>query len=265
MKPTIVKKLPGYTFPISDETAKALKKAFGNEIVFTEDANFEIITPKELPMPSNLKCISEHTVDLSLITRESKVLDLGCRAFSWSKAMLEYVDEVYCLDADPDVKPPEDKRFKFINNAISTHHFENLLLSKSGNGTGNFIEEHNNKRAVSGIYVTSTNLETLTKYQFKVEGWDVIKFDVEGSEIPVLLALKEPPAKQLSIEFHLHTGSTDLQVQSVFVHLEHIGYKKVFEDYSAKHGCGVNYWDVLFVDRLTTETRLFKRNVGNYK
>lgn len=194
----------------------------------------------------NLHCIAEHTVDIGRLNRQSKVLDLGCRAFSWSKAMMEYVDEIYCVDADPDVLIP-DKPLKLIRGAVSLFDDKLAWLHCSGNGTGNYIVPKDLK-VRNQIYkeVKTITLKTINEIS-NCPFWDVIKFDIEGSEIGILSRISKPIADQLSIEFHLHTGTKESEVQDVFKHLESLGYVKIFQDYSEKHGCGLNYWDVLFV------------------
>lgn len=196
----------------------------------------------------NLQCISEHTVDISRLSRQSKVLDLGCRAFTWSKAMLEYVDEVYCVDADPDfvANTPAGKGYNLFLGAVNDIGGLTMALHRSGNGTGNHVVHTGNMSSGNYMPVKSHTLKDIGD-SFNIPKWDLIKFDIEGSEIPVLLSLAEPPADQLSIEFHLHTGTKESDVEKVFKHLESLGYIKIFQDYSAKHGCGLNYWDVLFI------------------
>lgn len=196
----------------------------------------------------NLVTIAEHTIDISLINRESKVLDLGCRAFTWSKAMLEYVDEIYCVDADPEVPIP-DKPLEMIRGAVMDSDGESMFLKCSGNGTGNYILYNGAKKnELNGVFqiVKTISLKTISDIA-NVELWDIIKCDIEGSEIPVLLDLKKPPAKQLSIEFHVHTGSTQEQVYKVVTHLEELGYECCQHEYSSQHGAGFNYWDSLFI------------------
>lgn len=194
----------------------------------------------------NLQCIAEHTVDLSLLTRGSKVLDLGCREFTWSKAMLEYVDEVWCVDADPDVKVPESP-LKLIRGAVLAYDDQPVYLKQWGNGTGNKVYEQCERRP-NGKYVEARSITIKTISEIvRVKIWDVIKFDIEGSEIGVLLSLDVPPSKQLSIEFHIHTGTPNQNVDKAVKYLESLGYQTVQHELSAQHGAGINYWDSLFI------------------
>lgn len=223
---------------------KAARRQFNQD--FMEEMNKRC---KELSMSqtNNLQCIAEHTVDLSLINRDSKVLDLGCRSFSWSKAMLEYVDKIYCVDADPNIPMPSEQ-IRFLCAAVSDKDGEVVKYKVFGNGTGNHLDHGIIPKGSAHKYieVKTSTLETISGTA-SVLFWDLIKMDIEGSEIPVLLSLTKPPAKQLSVEFHMHTGTTKDKIHEVFSHLELLGYEKVFADYSRKHGLGENYWDVLFI------------------
>lgn len=197
----------------------------------------------------NLQCISEHTIDLSLINRQSKVLDLGCRSFGWASQMLHYVDTVYCVDADNDVRS-FNKRMPVMNVAVSDTNDQVVQFIKHGNGTGNYIHRGTNpKPAKCKEQVANTlTLPAIVNAAFGGTTFiDLIKCDIEREEVRVIQSLTAPPAKQLSIEFHKHCGSTDEEVLWCFDKLGSLGYVLVFNDYSEKYGCGINWWDTLFI------------------
>jgi FkbM family methyltransferase len=207
-------------------------------------------------MVRNIQTIAEHSVDLSLLRRDSNVMDCGCRNFQFAKAIGEYVDYVICIDADPEVRQlnPAPHRFGFLNRAITTDKFEEKsdafatkLLIKHGNGTGSYIDDGRPRPdSYSEIPVLTTRIDELHHKDTIVRLWDLIKLDIEGAEIDVLLSLQGPISRQLSVEFHLHTGTPEAKVKQVFAHLGQ-WYDMVHCDYSDKHGCGINYWDVLFI------------------
>lgn len=193
----------------------------------------------------NLQTIAEHTVDISLIKRDSKVLDLGARNFTWSKAMLEYVDEIYCVDADPSIPIPESP-LKLIRGAVSLFDDKRAWLWMHGNGTGNKVVPSELKvRGHRYAEVKTITLKTISEIA-NVKMWDIVKFDIEGSEAGILLSLLEPIAKQISCEFHMHTGTQEETILKVIDHLRQ-WYTVAFIDKSEKHGCGMNYWDTLFI------------------
>jgi len=65
-----------------------------------------------------------------------------------------------------------------------------------------------------------------------------------------LLAFVEPPAKQLSIEFHLHTGVYSYPEVALMVgKLKSLGYEVIRHELESRHGAGKNFWDSLFILR----------------
>lgn len=198
-----------------------------------------------------LKEIFEHTVDVGMLTPESIVYDLGSRSYGFAKGVKQFVGQVYCVDPDRDVlPPPEDEAIYLIHAAVCPPSMRDIagVLVKWGNGTGNYILQRGmepNKNSVLQ-YCDMLTLDELTVTRTMP---DVIKFDIEGMEIPVLSELAAPPAKQLTIEFHMHTGTTFETVQKVVKHLEGLGYETVQHEMTKRHGLPVNFWDSLFVLR----------------
>lgn len=186
----------------------------------------------------NLHCIAEHTVDISRLKKEGICIDAGCIGFEFSKAMRDLGMRVIAIDIQNLLEVPEG--VQFLNYALWSRDNELLYYKDTKDKQAKHIAD-------TGTPICSHDINWFLKVLCNGKRVDVIKMDIEGSEIPVLLSLKEPPADQLSIEFHLHTGTIESEVQEVFKHLESLGYTKIFQDYSAKHGCGLNYWDVLFI------------------
>ena len=190
--------------------------------------------------------IAEHSVDLSLIKRDSKVLDLGCRYFGFANAMLEYIDEIYCVDADSSVKKT-DERIKLIHVAVGNDVKVSRFV-KWGNGTGNYLEDNEQRPGDCQVELVQVwTLAKICKY-FGIHEWDLIKIDIEGEEYDVLMGLTYSIATQISFEMHQHTQKKRPMedIHKLFNHLSR-WYEFKVVDYSEKHGCGKNYWDVLVV------------------
>ncbi len=192
-----------------------------------------------------IQCIAEHSVDISLLTRSSNVLDLGCRYFGFSKAMLEYVDKVCAVDADSMIVNPLPQVIKFLNAAVGTGASIQPFI-KFGNGTGNFL--HSSEPLPSKCEIEHVNvfsLEEVCEF-FGVPFFDLIKMDVEGSEYELLHDLDCPIATSLSFELHQHTAKRKPQwyINELFDNLKQ-WYDFPVIDYSEKHGAGFNYWDCL--------------------
>lgn len=198
----------------------------------------------------NIQVIHEHSVAVDLLTHNSMVLDCGCRNFGWSKEMLNYVDRVHCWDADKDIVTPDENRLPFFWGAIGSASLLGVQFAKFGNGTGNFILEH---ESVSDNWVVDTvpmfSLDAVAS-AFQVSEFDLIKLDIEGMEYGVLSTLKHPIAKQITFELHEHTEKKKGKdyVEKLF---EHLGqwYNFSYIDYSKKHGLCENWWDVLIVKK----------------
>lgn len=205
----------------------------------------------------NIKCLAEHSFDLDLLTG-GRCLDVGCRYFHVTRELLALGESVVAVDPDPNVvAPPEflhtavsDNRVdhvsaKFLNVAIDsqpgTQH-----LAVWGNGTGNYLTSV----APAGSHQTfPVSVETIKTISDKlgVTDWDAIKLDCEGAEYRILATLDRPWAKQFSVEFHEHCVRVPQSTYDVI--LAHMGqwydvHQLVRE---SRHGCGMNYWDVLFV------------------
>lgn len=196
-----------------------------------------------------VKEISEHSVDISLLNRWSKVLDLGSRNFGFAKALLEYVDTVCCVDADDSIISM-DNHLPFLNVAIGNIDYSFQKFVKWGNGTGNFIYAGEPLPQEHMIQDVETwTLDLVSKF-FDVEHWDLIKFDIEGSEYDVLMNLAGAPAKQITFELHEHTmkkrGSEF--IGDMFKHLEQ-WYDFRVMTFETRHGAGYNYWDVLMIEK----------------
>lgn len=187
-------------------------------------------------MQRQIVTIAEHSVDLSIIKKGDICIDAGCRGFEFAKAMRDIGMVVKAFDLDYLYVPEE---IEFQRTAIGDKHDEVYVL------------DNNDANAKS---ITKTKLNNpipmipLKEYvkQFK-KGVSVIKLDIEGYEIPVVLSLEEPPAKQITIEWHLHTGSKHAEVMQCWDHLQELGYVMHFVDFSKKHGLDYNYWDTLFI------------------
>jgi hypothetical protein len=94
------------------------------------------------------------------------------------------------------------------------------------------------------------NAYTLTRFSelLDVEWWDVVKMDVEGAEMEIIMSLEEPIATQMSIEWHLHTSIyTQKEMMEVEGKLRSLGYEFTKHELTEAHGAGYNYWDSLFI------------------
>jgi len=178
--------------------------------------------------------IHEHSLDLSLLPEQANILDLGCRGFQFTDYMRVLGHKVTPVDIDDF----PDRTYYRI--AIT--------------GTDGRVGIHRNSdpqatRVTKGDELLSMTIETFSQ-SVGIEVWHLVKIDVEGSEYDIIMNLKKAPAKQLSVEFHLHTGIyTQKEVKQMEQKLHSLGYDAVQHKLESRHGAGYNYWDSLFILR----------------
>lgn len=187
---------------------------------------------------SKIEVIAEHSVDLGILRSPANILDLGCRGFHFTEYFDKRGDYVVPFDCDPHLKTDRP----YVKMAVSNY-----------NGTAS-IKRTNDPQATSitkiitgGEEVATTTIDKICE-DFKIPYWDLIKMDIEGAEHDVILSLNKAPAKQLSIEFHLHTGAySKFQMSLMEIKLRALGYKSVKHDLTSQHGAGFNFWDSLWI------------------
>lgn len=184
-----------------------------------------------------IEVIAEHSVDLSLLPEKANILDLGCRGFLFFDELTRRGHYVAAIDVDKldTYKPYAQAAVTSVNGG-----YVDIVKSKDPQGT-------TVKQSSIPTDVRSYTINGLCGV-FGIQFWDLIKIDIEGSEYEVIMSLTEPPAKQLSIESHLHTGIYgDAQVKEMEDKLLSLGYFPVKHDKTQAHGMGWNYWDSLWV------------------
>lgn len=189
-----------------------------------------------------ISIIAEHAVDIDLLRKPANVLDLGCRGFAFTQYFDERGDFVIPVDCDflKDERP-------YLRFAVTNYNgVANIKRTTDPQGTSI-------SKIITGEQVEAITLDRLAKVVSKGTGieikfWDLIKIDVEGSEYEIIMSLTEAPAKQLSIEFHLHTGVYGMaQVRLMEIKLRALGYEPVKHFLTEQHGAGKNFWSSLFV------------------
>ncbi len=196
--------------------------------------------------------VVEHTIaDIPKVT--GMVLDVGCRAFDFSHAMIKKGYKMVCIEADSEVKPKHHWNLSFGNYALVPRRESGKehRLYTFGNGTANHLSTikgaagpHTKSCLVMGLSI----LEIGKK--FGAAHWDVVKLDCEGAEYEVLLDWPGPIAEQITVEFHEHTGANIWGSRIYDDILKHLGqwYIPVQHELSLQHGIKtLNYWDSLFV------------------
>lgn len=176
--------------------------------------------------------IAEHTVDLSLLPRGAKVMDAGCRGFLFTDEMRRLGHEVYAID---------------IETLWPRQHFIVAIAGYTGKCSVKKDKDPQATRMTNGVDIPCYTIDRFSQL-VRVDFWDCIKIDIEGAEYEVIMSLTEPPATQLSIEFHLHTNIyPESAIKEMEDKLLSLGYFPVKHDKTSQHGCGMNYWDSLWI------------------
>lgn len=176
--------------------------------------------------------IHEHSVDLSLLPEKAKILDIGCRGFQFTDYMRELGHVVTPIDIDDF----PDKTYYRV-----------AITGQDGRVGIHRNNDPQATRVTEGNELLSMSLDTFLN-SLGLEQVDLIKIDIEGAEYQVIMSLKKPPAKQLSIEFHLHTGIYgQCEMMLMEGKLKSLGYEFIKHELTEQHGAGYNYWDSLFL------------------
>jgi hypothetical protein len=210
-----------------------------------------------------LQTIHEHTFDIEPLQKPgASFLDVGCLDFHHAKAFLGYGCRVCSVDPSPLItEVPEHPSHKYVRKAV-------VSRANAQRGTAYYAMPDD----IYGAYViTGSNpVATPPKRLYGVEltdivaltawtgwgNWTAVKLDCEGAEYEILLDWPGPIADQLSVEFHDHTASRNMD-QTYQQILAHLGqwYKPVLFNRTGKgwreKELGKNYWDTLFVLKQT--------------
>lgn len=187
-----------------------------------------------------IEVISEHSVDMAILPSKAKILDLGCRGFLFAKILQDLGHTLVTVDIQDF---PEE-----MSSGIAVGNFYPVAITNYNGKCG--VAKSNDPQAMKikeGDEIHCYTLEEFSRLM-DIPFWDLIKIDIEGSEYEVIMSLTKAPAKQLSIEFHLHTGIYDMaKMKDMEEKLLLLGYEIAKHELTEAHGAGFNYWDSLFI------------------
>lgn len=192
--------------------------------------------------------IAGHTIETDLIS-DGIIIDIGCRGLEFANYFTTHHPKngVVCIDPDLDV----------FRNRISGHNqmWYNVAVSdKAGessiyrNGEATCLKEIDPDQSHPFIPCRTITMDDL--YAITGSNVDVLKLDCEGAEYIILGETFKPIPKQISVEFHKHTVP-EMHAANFDKILKRLGehYDIHVSAYEQRHGCGFNYWDMLFVKR----------------
>ena len=208
----------------------------------------------------NLQSLASHTIDVDLLPETPVVLDVGCRWFDFSTAMIAHRPKARIIAMDPSSDVTLDdgslplknhKPFLFIDAALIGGDELDVWFGEgiAGDGGGNLVVS----TPAYGDYrvrrIPSRNIGYIMQHTClgPIEHFDAVKLDCEGSEFGILENWPGPIATQISVEFHDWTGPWKQHgCDRAINRLQAMGYKTVQHALS-KQGTGLGHWDSLFV------------------
>lgn len=197
-----------------------------------------------------IEVIAEHSVRTDLLTG-GYVLDAGCVGFAFGLELARRKHPVVFIDPAPDVEPPVNAFdlplwASFNRVALVGKGYPKRMILRM---TGDLQARHLTNAAKDGDpWVDCVTLDSILAAS-DGKPWDVLKLDIEGAEIDVLMGIEGPIARQITCEFHLHCpqGGTDADIARVVDHLSR-WYVPVLHEKSVRHCLSTpNHWDSLFV------------------
>lgn len=188
--------------------------------------------------------IAGHTFDKSLLG-DGCIIDVGCRGFVFADYFPD--KNVWCIDPDPTVFDNKTRNLNhgYMSVAISDHAGDGQYY-ENGEGTCLKMPGHFQDHRIKPCkLITMDDL-----YKITGENVDVLKLDCEGAEYTILGESFKPIPKQITVEFHYHCFP-DLHKKNIDSIMERMkkNYRIINLIWEQRHGCGFNYWDILFIKR----------------
>ena len=196
--------------------------------------------------------VGEHTI-IDIPFDGGRILDVGCRSYSFTNQMLKRDCEIWTVEPDKDISIHSSDKVHVIHAAISSeiNSGKDVNLVKWSYGEGNYIEQsYRYKPKSSTLQQTfAMSISDISK-MVGVHHWDIVKLDCEGSEYEVLLDWPGLIADQITVEFHDFCGANpggEEMYKKIFKHIRQ-WYDIVQHEKSIRGGGKVkNYWDSLFI------------------
>ena len=158
----------------------------------------------------NLQQLSSHTVDLDLLPESPTVLDVGCRDFGFTLAILEHRPKARVIAMDPDPEMSLERlpvEAIFLRRALVGDIRQLSNYAGWSTGEGNILCDVAPHYAERTHWVMCVNLENLMIEHYpEAKHFDLVKLDCEGTEYEILEHWPGPVATQISVEFHDWTG-----------------------------------------------------------
>ena len=201
--------------------------------------------------------ISGHTFDESRLPREPRELDVGSRDFAFALGIKAYRPHADILCLEPDIHVQERTAtglgVRFRNAALVGDGRKSALYDASGTGEGNFIVDewhpYTATRFIDLLPVPCLDIRDITDAT-RVEKWDLVKLDCEGSEFGILEHWPRGGiAGQITVEFHDFTNHARWNDEYFTWLWTQLPDYEVVQHEFFKQGEAWGHWDTLLVRR----------------
>ena len=204
---------------------------------------------EEFVAKKNLSRVSGHSFFEYLISKEGVCLDVGCRDFDFSNHVKDLCQKVVAIDPGFNIKPPENKKIIFLNQALTTVNVNNVYLITDGRLGSHHVSMENVSSTCKRV--PNITLDNLMR-TLQLKELELIKLDCEGSEYGLMWWLADHPvAKQISVQFHDWCGRNPLEKNEIYYERLFNKLKRnyfvVKHERNQKHNKEWNYDDSLFV------------------
>jgi FkbM family methyltransferase len=203
--------------------------------------------------------ILEHTIEETIIDKNGWILDLGCVNFLFSNEMKKFCNNIICVDPNPNIiNIPEGLFYENVAVVIDEN-IDEIDYYIFNDIQGYSLLHMNNDfiQPINSMKIKTTTIKKIMK-KYNIEKFELIKFDIEGSEYEILKNIDWGITKQISVEFH------DFRNMNPNYPNNEEYYRGIFENNKHKYnfirheitdhpgfpfGMGRNYWDSLFVEK----------------
>ena len=206
-----------------------------------------------------ISMINTHTAIYDALSNDSVVLDLGASQGAFSKQLKRKVN---CVIHQVEANPELYNKLIILDKTISY----NLAISNSNSKVAFYISDHPSSSSLrsdkktnytSKINIQCRSLQTFVK-ENKIQNIDLLKIDVEGAEIDILLAVDEilmDRISQISVEFHEKQFDTIKEIPKINAVINQLkSYGMFVINFTKPH-----YSDVLIVNLNHIPINIFKR------
>jgi FkbM family methyltransferase len=174
--------------------------------------------------------VENHTFVLNWLQSGAVVADLGGNLGRFSSTLSQnYGCDCFVAEPDPDIfeRIPVSGKIQKLNVAIGGSD-STLSFYRSDNIEGGSLKKSDIWDGSEAIEVQVLSLPTFLN-QFGLSAVDLMKVDIEGAEVPLLLECPEnilKQAKQVTVEFHDFIGGsvTKEEVDQVIDRMTKIGF-----------------------------------------